>query len=125
MSDDLADRLRKYKIETNLGFPVHPTICDEAAVEIDRLTRSVIGNYEHYFEGGLYDVTGEARTDVYLEECGKEGEPKTLELRFVTGSGTYSIVDLPPGTVKRLGNWLASVAQNVIVANRHIGDDDE
>ena len=34
---DIVERLRLFKIATDLGFPIHPDICDEAANEIEQL----------------------------------------------------------------------------------------
>lgn len=78
-------------------------------------------NEEHYFDGALYSL-GDQRTDVYLQEIGGENQPKKLELTFVTGSGTYSIVDLEPEAVKRLGHWLRDIAKDVSTANSYLKD---
>lgn len=46
MTENLIDRLREYRPRDSWGDPVNHTICDEAADEIERLTR-MFSELEH------------------------------------------------------------------------------
>ena len=71
---------------------------------------------EYYLSGGLYDPKGEDRTDVYVEEqpimmvAGIE-KPATLQIIFCNGNLHFSIVELLPKDVVRLGKFLEEVAK--------------
>lgn len=70
---------------------------------------------EHYLDGGIYDhPEGETRADVYLKESGpspNDGSPIPLsfELVIVTGNAVFSLTEISPPDIIRLGKWLVSV----------------
>lgn len=75
---------------------------------------------EYLMDGGVESKDGD-RTDFYLKECGPgvnegEGIPLTLDLTIVTGNGTFTITEIAPNDVVRIGNFLKSVAREVIHA---------
>lgn len=72
---------------------------------------------EYYLPGGIDDL-GEGRTDVYLQESGPgknemEGVPMTLLLHIVSGASHYSLVEISPDNVIRLGKWLVGVGTEI------------
>jgi hypothetical protein len=69
---------------------------------------------EEMFEQGLHDPGGEYRTDVYVTKSEDSDGRRVLEVNFVNGSASYSLVDLDPACVKRLGGWLRALAREAV-----------
>ena len=65
---------------------------------------------EYVMDGGIYDQSGEDRTDVYLEICSLE--PRSFQVSFVTGSSTYQLLEMSRADVKRLCDWLIELTKD-------------
>ncbi len=70
-------------------------------------------SYEHEFPGGIYfegDEADPTRTDVSLEvsPC----KPRTIDIRFVSGAGTFCLAGCLIKDVKALAKWMAGVAED-------------